>query len=77
MPMYTVTIPCTMAVCVTVEADDESAAKDAAMDVEWSINLETNNKAAAPEIVAMETHRRIVRGNVCAAVQNEIDVQEA
>lgn len=77
MPTYNVTIPCTMAVCVTVEADDPKAAIDAAFDVEWNVNLTSDDKAAAPDLIELETHRRVAYGNVYAGCINDVDVQEA
>lgn len=79
MPTYYVTIPCTMAVAVTVEADNEQAAIDAAFDLNWNVELKTYDKAAkaaAPECVEVEMHRQIVQGNVYHGCINEPDVEE-
>ena len=80
MPTYNVTIPCTMAVCVTVEADNEGAAIDAAYDVNWSVKIEPFDdaaKVAAPDVVEVETHRKVVEGNVYHGCINEPDAEEA
>lgn len=80
MNEYYVTIPCTMAVCVTVKADSEEAAIEAAFDITWSIDVapfDDADAAAAPEVVEMETHRKIVEGNVFHGCINEVEVEEA
>ena len=80
MKTYNVTIPCTMAVCVTVEAESEEAAIEAAFGVGWSATvtpLGEADKAAAPDVIEIETHRQIVEGNVFNGCINEIGVEEA
>lgn len=75
MPLYTVLIPCTMAVAVTVEAENESAAANAALNVDFQVKLEGGGDAA-PEINEFETHRKITHGNVYQGCINEIEVIE-
>lgn len=77
MNMYYVTIPCTMAVCVTVEAENEEAAKDAALhEASWWVDVSADDDCA-PEVLEMETHRQIVEGNIFHGAINEIEVEEA
>lgn len=79
MKTYNVTVPCTMAVCVTVEAESEEAAIEAAFDIGWLTTVTPfgeADKAAAPEVIEIELHRRIVEGNVFHGCINEIKVDE-
>lgn len=76
MPHYNVIIPCTMAVCVTVEAENEEAAKEAAFDVPWNLDIKSDSDAS-PDIVEMDCHSEIVTGNVYHGCINEMYVEEA
>lgn len=76
MPRYYVQVPATMAIGMTIEADDEEAAKKAVFNVDFHLNLESDDPAA-PEIIEMEVHDHIVQGNVFSGVLNEIEVEEA
>ena len=73
MKKYNVIIPCTMGVMVTVEAEDEKAAKEASFQVDFWVKIVGENA----ELVAFETHDRISYGNVYCGCVNEMDVQEA
>ena len=75
MPRYTVTIPCTMAVVVSVEADDEEGAKEAAFNVDFNVELK-GDPDASPEIIEFETHEQITKGNVYYGCINEMEVIE-
>jgi hypothetical protein len=75
MKTYLVTIPCTMAVCVEVEAESEEAAKEAAFEVDFNIEIKSEHKA---EILDFEVHNRVSSGNVyygCISI-NEIYAEE-
>jgi hypothetical protein len=75
MKTYLVTIPCTMAVCVEVEAESEEAAKEAAFEVDFNVELKSQHKA---EILDLETHNRVSSGNVyygCISI-NEMYAEE-
>ena len=73
MKKYNVIIPCTMGVMVTVEAEDEKAAKEASFQVDFRVKIVGKNA----ELVEFETHDRISYGNVYCGCVNEMDVQEA
>jgi hypothetical protein len=73
MKTYLVTIPCTMAVCVEVEAESKEAAKEAAFEVDFNIEIKSEHKA---EILDLETHEQISSGNVYYGCINEIYAEE-
>jgi hypothetical protein len=73
MKTYLVTIPCTMAVCVEVEAESEEAAKEAAFEVDFNVELKSQHKA---EILDLETHNRVSSGNVYYGCINEMYAEE-
>ena len=77
MKTYNVTIPCTLSVCVTVEAEDEKSAKEAALNVDFRLDLQSEDKEASPEIVEFETHEQICRGNVFYGCINKMEIDEA
>ena len=76
MKTWNVTIPCTMAVVVTVEAEDEEGAKQAAMCVALEVDIKSDENSSA-DISEFETHEQIVKGNVFYGCLNEIEVEEA
>lgn len=67
MKTYNVCLPLTGTIWVTVEAESEEAAIDAAFDSE---DITTEN------IHEWETHRQICRGNVLSASVNEAYAEE-
>jgi hypothetical protein len=73
MKTYLVTIPCTMAVCVEVEAENEEAAKEAAFKVDFNVEIKSQHKA---EMLDLEVHKRISSGNVYYGCINEIYAEE-
>lgn len=73
MKKYNVIIPCTMGVMVTVEAEDEEAAKEASFQVDFRVNIVGDNA----ELVEFETHDEISYGNVYCGCVNKIEVLEA
>ena len=73
MPKYLVTLPIAGAISVEVEADDKTDAVEAALAVEWSVQL--SECVENVEIIELETFRRIVTGNVCHAPYRELDVE--
>jgi hypothetical protein len=75
MKTYLVTIPCTMAVCVEVEAESKEAAKEAAFKVAFNVEIKSQHKA---EILDLKTHNRVSSGNVyygCISI-NEMYAEE-
>lgn len=60
MPKYVVTLPVSGYCIVDVEAENEDAAIEVAMEVASQEHLES-----------WQTHKRIVYGNVCSAEVNE------
>lgn len=73
MPMYSVQIPITGSILVTVEADTPEDAEEKA----WSLadfKVTADNPMA--EMGDFETHKHVARGNVCSAVCNDINVEE-
>ena len=76
MPIYTVIIPCTLAIAVTVEAENEEAAKEAAFKVDFNLAIESVGEGN-PEIIDFESHNQITRGNVYSGCINEMEVEEA
>lgn len=66
MKKWEVSLPISGYVCVEVEAEDEESAIEAAFEAHITKDM----------IEEWETHRQIVRGNVCSAVLNEADAQE-
>jgi len=72
MAKYSVLIPCTLSVDVTVEADSEEEALSKALDVDFSVKIDDGADKAM--IHEFEAHEEIVKGNVFYGVQNEIEV---
>ena len=66
MARYQVLIPITGYISVEVEADSEDQARETAFESE-DLTLEN--------IQNWECHEKVVQGNVCYAVQNEIEVE--
>lgn len=64
---YDVTLPFSGMLVVTVEAEDEKGAIDAALDVD-SMRIDGKNGA---EILEVEVTRALTRGNVFRGVLNE------
>ncbi len=73
MKTYYVSIPCTMTVCVTVDAETEEEAKQKAFGVDFDVNVTGDNDACLQDF---EAHEQIVKGSVFYGVQNEVDVTE-
>ena len=67
MKRYDVTVPFTGMLVVTVEAEGEKEAIDAALDVD-SMKIEGKNGA---EILEVEVTRAVTKGNVFRGVLNE------
>lgn len=72
MAKYSVLIPCTLSVDVTVEADSEEEALSKALDVDFSVKIDDGADRAM--IHVFEAHEEIVKGNVFYGVQNEVEV---
>ena len=74
MKTYSVQIPVTGSIIVTVEAENAKAAEDAAWELaDFQVVPERPDVCEAGEF---ETHRHVTRGNVCSAVCNDINVEE-
>lgn len=71
MPTYEVIIPGTFSLLVQVEADDPKEAENIAMGTD--VRFETHGKC---ELLEMDLHREITRGNIFYGVQNTIEVIE-
>lgn len=69
---WSVAVPFTGVVYVEVEADDEDAAIDAAMD-EASL---MGDDGRINDTIEWEAHRHVVRGNVCYAHTREASAEE-
>lgn len=65
MKQFTVRIPITGYVEVSVDADDIDAAIDKAFDVATIDNIEE-----------WDLHRTVTEGNVCHAMLNEVEIYE-
>ena len=72
MTKYSVLIPCTLSVDVTVKADSEEEALSKAFDVDFSVKIDDGADKAT--IHEFEAHEEIVKGNVFYGVQNEVEV---
>ena len=72
MAKYSVLIPCTLSVDVTVEADSEEEALTKALDLDFSVKIDDGADNA--KIHEFEAHEEIVKGNVFYGVQNEVEV---
>lgn len=70
---YMVIVPIAGAVTVTVEAENESQAKDKAMAASFDVALSSNDGV---ELVELDTLEKIVQGNVCYAPQWEVEIEE-
>jgi hypothetical protein len=77
MTAYSVLIPATMSIEITVEADSEEEAKEKAFDVpfELQIDAEESDKEKI-YLHEFELHQHVTTGNVCYAVLNDIEVIE-
>ena len=62
-----------MAVAVSVEADDEKGAKEAALNVDFSFELKSDSDANS-EIIEFEAHEQITKGNIYYGCINEMQV---
>lgn len=75
MKRYDVTLPVVGQVVVTVEAEDEESAIEAALGLDpFPINADGVNGA---EIIELNTVRRVVTSNVLHAPLNEAEATEA
>jgi len=72
MPTYSVQVPVTGSVIVTVEAESVEAAKAAALD-KLDFKVEVGEDCEPGEF---ESHERVTRGNVCYAACNELHIEE-
>lgn len=79
MPTYNVTLPLAGTLHITVEADDEDAAKAAAFQVGWDCKI-TRSKDAPPEcdveLGELDTYEQLTQGNVLYAPQNDVEIEE-
>jgi len=74
MKTYSVQIPVTGSVIVTVEAENAKAAEEAAWDqAGFGIVLDNPNVCEAGDF---ELHKQVMRGNVCYAMCNDVNVEE-
>lgn len=62
MPKFFVHIPVSLDLVVEVEAESEAEDLEKGFEMEWSLNPE------GAEIDACESHRDLMRGNVCYSV---------
>lgn len=74
MKTYYVTIPVSMALTFTVEAESEEQAVDKAFEA--GVCLNASGEECSPEIVEWEMHEHIVQGNIFYGVQNSIEVEK-
>ena len=74
MPRYNVIMPCTMSILLSVEAENKEAAKNAAFQLDFSIEISGEGE---PEILEFESHETVCRGNIFCGVLNEIEVEDA
>lgn len=70
MSSYYVTIPGTLSLSVTVEADSEEEAIEKALDVGLQLKVESQDPME-PEILDFELHHKVVQGGVFYGVQGE------
>ena len=79
MKKWKVTIPCTMALMVTVEAENEEEAKQAAFSVDFLVDVKPGEGAEdnEPELIEFETHEQISYGNVYCGCINDMEVEAA
>ncbi len=71
---YLVTIPIAGAVNVVIEADSEAEAKEKALNVPFTCDIESE---AGLELVEIDVYEKITSGNVMYAPYNNIKVEEA
>jgi len=73
---FDVFIPCTVSICVTVDAESEEEAKQLALDAPWRIKIDANGCDNTMDIAIceFEAHEQIAKGNVFYGVQNKIEV---
>ena len=71
MPRYSVLIPCTASIVVEVDAESEEAAKLAALDADFRVEV-----SGDADLHEFDVHEQIVRGNVFSGVANEIQVDQ-
>ena len=77
MPKFCVSIPCTLAVAVEVEAEDKESAKAAAFELPFRCEIKgEEGETVDIEILEFEAHKQIVKGNVFYGVQNEVEVTQ-
>ena len=76
MKQYTVYIPITMEIEVTITATNQQEAENKALDLPMIFDVATTQKGANPNILQIESHRNITNGNTCHAVRNNIEVKE-
>ncbi len=74
MPKYSVQVPVTGSIFVSVEAESAEAAKEAAWDKCGFRIVMDNPDDADPH--DFETHDRVCYGNVCGAMCREMNVEE-
>jgi hypothetical protein len=75
--MWSVSLPFTGFLIISLEGEEPSSEEDAyaraiaAMDLDKA-RFQVKGTSGLVELGELETHQRIVRGNVCSAVLNEI-----
>lgn len=75
MKTYNVTIPVSMTLTFTVEAESEEQAVDKAFEA--GVCLKASGEECSPEIAEWEMHEHITQGNVFYGVQNSIEIEES
>jgi hypothetical protein len=71
MPKYSVLVPCTCSIVVEVNAENEKAAKLAAFEADFRVEV-----TGDADLHEFEMHEQIVRGNVFSGVANKIEVDQ-
>lgn len=73
MPTYSVQIPVTGSIIVTVEASDKNAAVEAAWE-KADFRVVCDDHDCCPG--DFDSHKHVTRGNVCYATCRDINVEE-
>lgn len=76
MKKYRVTMPIAGAFIVTVEADSEEAAIDAAAEVEWDSDFSTKDPKLEFHCHSLEVYPDLGQGNVCYLEYSEAEAEE-
>lgn len=76
MKTYLVTVPFAGSICVSVEAENEAAALEAAMNTDFILDCKEGSTNNWPEIVEFNLLKHIMRGDVCYAPLWEYEIEE-